>query len=335
MSILLDGKYWGKKPDERIINSGFFTQETINLVNEAIDYNSTAPLLVTYEMYFSDGRGWYFTIFYVPFDVPENCEYLPQDFIFNYDNVEFNDYLSSNGKRILLENMNLLHEFAHLHGYNPFYKKNSLGKFYSSAYTQKNHHIQPIVLKTKWLDFRPNAISYHDVFGIPLPIDDNDYTLPHWEWHPLKYAFDTGEQIDFPEFVTKVLNIKTFKDGSTFNDITGVNPLDGLINYSTISTFWGGGVVPTWRKIFEENPNYSSLEITGASFKFSAFSVRWDPFSSRYSGYLFYRGFDVVDYTDEQLLVQKKYLLVYRDRSNEMPFDPTLCCLAQCFGITQ
>lgn len=320
----------GKIPPE-YPTDGFLTSENLNALVDAINYNKTAPLLLSYTFHFSY-QGYNFEVGYMPFDMHEGAVLVPSDFVFDFTNVDRDPYDSNNTFRIKIELLNMKHKYISSKGYDLYYMKSPWGAFYSGAYTKTNHKENPIELKTKILDFRPSAISYHDVFkDVPEPIiPPYDPSKPFWEQPPTIYAFNTGQKIEQSADEIKFSNMKKFKVASVVSNLTYANPFYGFEDYSQITAFWGGGKTTEWvdNELFG-----SSLGIID-KFSKTVFSLNgnYNPYTSRLAGYIFYRGFQVVNITDDSFVVKDKYLIVYRDRGS---FDPTLCCLAQCFGIAK
>ncbi len=314
-------------------SDGFLTSENLQALTDAINYNKTAPLLLPYTLYFFD-NGIEFEMYYMPFDMYKNAFLLASDFVFTLDNVYFySNSISLKNKNAIVDRMNFIHTFAHSKGYDTYYEKALDGNYNRSVYTKTNHHQKPIELKTKILDYYPNKVELHDVFNIPKPIDTlvTQIDRPLWERDIPVYSFDTGQRLVLPDYVIKWSNMKDFEKSSVVNNLAYVNPHYGYKDYHSISAFWGGGVTTEWinNHTFGSslgfNTQYTEI-IEGLSIH--------NPYTSFLYGHIIYRGFDVVDISDDSFIVRRKYLLVYRDRGFNQ-YDPTLCCLAQCFGITE
>ncbi len=317
-------------------SDGFLTAENLHALVEAINYNKSSPLLLSYALYFPY-QGYNFEVHYMPFDMYEGAVLVSSDFVFHLGNVSRGPYESNNTMRTKIEQMNMRHCYISAKGYDLYYLKDPWGMFYESPYTKTNHKLNPIELKTKILDFSPSVVTLHDVFkDVPEPISHPyDPSKPFWEHPPTIYAFNSGQTIRQSPDVIKFSNMKKFKHStvpdSYYNgNFFYANPFYGYEDYNEISPFWGGGKTTEW----VENELFgSSLGIID-KFAKTSFSLygNYNPYTSRLAGYIFYRGFEVVDIRDDSFVVKDKYLLVYRDRGS---FDPTLCCLAQCFGITK
>lgn len=313
---------------------GFLTSENLLALVDAINYNKTAPLLLNYTLYFYE-QDVFFEVQYMPFDMYNNAFLISSNFVFTIDNIDFYGSVSLSNKQKKANEMNFIHNFLHQNSYDTYYLKSPEGKFYSGVYTKTNHHEKPIELKTKILNYRPNKISYHDVFNIPKPIDTQvtQTDRPFYERDVPVYAFDTGQRLIQSDYVIKWSNMKDFKVASVVNDISFGNPHYGYIDHHEITPFWGGGETTEWKN------NHTFGSSLGFNTQYTEIKIgnsRHNPYTSLLYGHLIYRGFDVVDITDTTFAIRRKYLLVYRNRGfDENIYDPTLCCLAQCFGITE
>lgn len=314
---------------------GFLTSENLQALLDSINYNKSSPLLLNYTLYFFE-QDVSFTVQYMPFDMYKDAFLLSSDFIFTVDNVYFNEYSNNLAKKQeKVDRTNFIHIFLHQKGYDTYYTKYYNGKYDSLVYTKTNHHEKPIELKTKILNYRPNKVSLHDVFNIPKPIDTlvTQTDRPLWERDIPVYAFDTGQKLSLPDYVYKWSNMKDFKVAAVVNDISYGNPNYGYIDEHEITPFWGGGQTTEWKN------NHTFGSSLGFNTQYPEIIIGnsiHNPYTSLLYGHLIYRGFDVVDITDTTFSIRRKYLLVYRNRGfDENIYDPTLCCLAQCFGITE
>jgi hypothetical protein len=55
--------------------------------------------------------------------------------------------------------------------------------------------------------------------------------------------------------------------------------------------------------------------------------------NSAINGTAYACGFKVVWFTEKEFWITLKHKLVYQDK-RPIVYDPSLCCIAQCFGIT-
>lgn len=315
----------------------FLTSEVVRGIIEAMGYNDNYKIIdgftITPLEYF-EGVQMSASITYYPFDVPLEVEktsiQLPIDFVFTLDNTEIYYYSSVTMERKLLdiEKLNRSHRYFYSLGFAPFAQKNidGINKFNGLFYTKHDYFPSatssdwgkqnyPINAKIKILDNGFNDTELRKAFGFPPREKYNaDGSINYGS-----YLFSLGSPKNLDDVIHST--IKMFYAMQTNGLIitppsTGemlpyynktiyyCNPLYGYYdNYYNVVPFVGGGVIP--------NTTISAINGTAHAC-----------------------GFKVVWFTDTEFWITLKYKLVYRDR-RPIEYDPTLCCLAQCFGITQ
>lgn len=320
--------FYGDKTAE-IPNNGFLSLQYINEISNAIDYNNKQPLQIYYNLYFNY-EGEQISLIYFPFDLPSKYVPVPIGFRFTLENTYFAYYEDDNSKKRTLARANKTLKFAHINNYEPYFNITSSGKYIVYLATRKNHHLKPLKLFTKMIDIYPNVSALHNAFNIPIPEQNYNPDLPFWEQEPVKWSFSTGQNY----YDSYISNCKQFRyQGGQLDGIQYVNPLGGFIFNDKIQQFWGGGFDKY--SSYDENFELSSL---GIPYNRNGFSPVPDllnfhiPDTSRITGYGIYRGFDVVDITDTELLIKNKYLLIFRNRLdfNEYVNNNLKCCLLDC-----
>ena len=298
----------------------FLTSEVVNGIIEAMNYNLNYKPYHSYQFnHIQEFEGKYTeaSIFYYPFEFPEYREshQLPYDFLFTLENSSLGFYenypLSTKLKKI--EDKNRVHRLLHILGYEPYSFKNSLG-LYETFATKKDHPTNPINAKTCYIDDSPNDTNLREAFGF----------APRKPWSSEPGVvnegakFTIGSSINLDDVIHSTIRffravsfdgliIKPGADGivEPYHNKTlyYANPHYGYYDdFYRATTFWGGG--------YDSNGN------------------------SLINGTAYACGFKVVWFTDTEFWIILKYKLVYTDKRPIQQYDPTLCCLAQCFGIT-
>lgn len=313
-------------------HQSFLTPENINAIINAINHNKGYRTVKAYDItpleYF-EGVQMFDSITYYPFGVEPEVEkssiQLPYDYEFTLENTSLYYYGSvTMSKKIKdIQDVNERHKYFHSLGFEPFARKNMDGSFtYDGGfYTKKDYYPSstssewakehyPINAKAIEIDGYPNDTNLRKAFGF-APRDDSliGGTI---------FANKSSQNLDnvlhssimmFRAFNNDGLIIETGADGVVLPYHNKVlyycNPHYGFYdNYYDVKDFKGGGSDPiTYREY-----------ITGTAYAC---------------------GFDVVWFTDSEFWITLKYKLVYQDRRPEKKYDDSLCCIAQCFGITK
>lgn len=339
---------------------GFLSPEVMSGVIDAMNYNDTAPIYLSLKLYFYE-YGKKIQLNYMPYDFYPELVPVPASYVFKVEDI--NNYYNSPyaWQLYIIEGMNRALQYAHKYGYNPHFMKVD-GKYYTDCYTSKNHHIYPLSLHEKVLDYRPTKISLHDVFNIPKPVDTaaTQIDRPLWERDIPIYAFDIGSIIressvhktsDVKSFLASSLSALIIKSEGMENpplyydkNLYYVNPLYGYKDNFEFSHFWGGDVkMPEWKgdKVPNSYEYYgdflpSELLFNSAGWYSGSANGTNIPEKSRYVGIILTRGFSLLWATDTEFYITQKTMLIYRDRLKEnYKSIPPTCCLAECFGITE
>ena len=297
--------------------TGFLTSEICSGVIQAMNNNQTAPLYHSVQFYHIDDFEGKYTeadIFYYPFDIPQFREFnqLSYDFVFTLENSSLGFYdnypLSTKLKKI--EDKNRVHRMLHSLGYEPYSVKNSLG-LYETFATKKDNPINPINIKQSNIDEYPDKVNLHKYFGLPYP--ENDPYFMSW-------GFVTSSHKNYDDVLYAPLQINMFR----------ALQRQGLI----IKPSEGEEPLPYHNKtLYYANPNYGYYDNYYDVFDFSGGGYDSNG-NSLINGTAYACGFKVVWFTDTEFWITLKYKLVYTDKRPIQQYDPTLCCLAQCFGIT-
>lgn len=309
----------------------FLTPAVVNGIIEAMNYNDDYKLIDGFDItpleYF-EGVQMDSKITYYPFNVPSEEEavavQLPLNFVFTLDNTDIYYYGSVTMSRKLLdiEKLNRSHRYFHSLGFDPYAMKNrdGINKFNGLFYTK--HDYFPSATSSNW------AKSNYPINPKVAIIDDNPNDK------------NLRAHFGFPPRPADAIGGELFKIGSLIN-------LDNVI-HSTIRFFRAvshdglvikpgsdGVILPYYNKtLYYANPHYGYYDnyyevktFYGGSYD----SVTNQPLIT---GTAYACGFKVVWFTETEFWITLKYKLVYRD-NRPIVYDPSLCCLAQCFGITE
>lgn len=307
----------------------FLTPEVVNGIIEAMNSNDNFKIFQSYDIYplgYYEGCEIADCIHYVPFgfspaDEPYQVQ-LPFDFLFTLDNTQIYYYGSVTMSRKLLdiEKLNRAHRYFHFLGFEPYMyiRNDGLGKYSGMFYTKKDYFPTatssnyaksnyPINAKVALVDGNPNDSNLRELFGFPPRPKDSSSQL-----------FKIGSPINYGN--QPYFSIKFFRAVST----------DGLI----IKPGADGVILPYYNKtLYYANPLYGYYDNYYDVKPFEG-GGRDSEMQPLIIGTAYACGFKVVWFTDTEFWITPKYKLVYQDK-RPIVLNPTLCCLAQCFGITQ
>lgn len=316
----------------------FLTPDVINGVIDAMNFNKNFKIYTYYDItpleYF-EGIQMGDSITYYPFDIePEilaNSEKLPVDFVFTLDNTSIYYYGSVTLSRKLLdiEKLNRKHRYFHALGFEPVAIKNIDGvfKFSGSFYTKKDFYPTaqssswakehyPINVKKMDLDAYPDETTLRKAFGFsPRQELNPDGSINYGD-----YLFSKGSKKNLDGVLHSVIKI--------FSSLNN----DGLI----ITPGADGVVLPYHNKVlYYANPLGGYYDNYYNVFDFNGGGVDLNTYKNFINGTAYASGFQVVWFSDTEFWITLKYKLVYTDTRLPVVVEPTVCCLAQCFGITQ
>lgn len=314
----------------------FLTSEVVNGIIEAMNYNDSYKCFHFYTIrpsqYF-EGVQMSASITYYPFDIEPEVEassvQLPLSFEFTLDNTYLDswDFATNEKKLNDLILLNRAHRYFHSLGFEPYAKKrrNIEAKFMGMFYTKHDYtppstasefirSQYPINAKMKLLDDAINDTTLRVAFGFPprKPYSSEPGVVNEGA------KFAIGSPLNFDNVIHST--IKIFLAMSS----------DGLI----LKPSEGGEILPYhYKTLYYANPHYGYYD------NFYNVVPFWGGgYDSKnndlINGTAYACGFKVVWFTDTEFWITLKYKLVYQDKRPLPQYDPTLCCLAQCFGIT-
>lgn len=289
----------------------FMTPEIVNGVISAMNSNDNSKcyLFFSHSQYYPEiDKGLY--IYYFPFDLPSHFERVSHDFVFDSTNTFI--YL---GKQRDYERFGDSYRLAYDKGFEPYVGKNSMG-LYETIATKKDNPLNPLNIKSFVMNGYPSKISLHKAFGFKMPDDGSlDYNNPFYNW-----KFTTGSHINYNSVSYAPLQIKMFKAMQTTGLI--LKPAEGqeTLPYHNIPLYYC-------------DPHYGYYDNYYDVFPFSGggFDDKMNPLIN---GFCLACDFQVKWFTETEFWISLKYKIVYSDKRPKV-YDPTLCCLAQCFGITE
>lgn len=310
-------------------HQSFLTPEIIQGVIDAISFNDNYKLFHSFRInpqgYF-EGVLMNCTIYYHPFDIEPEIETTSQklssDFVFTLDNTSLYYYRPATIETQLrdIEDLNRTHRFFHSLGLEPYAMTNrdGINKFSGLFYTKKDYYPSvnasswdksnyPIKPKIHYFNDDADEDSFRQAFGFPPHPGGGGNML-----------FSVGSPKDLDDVLHSTIRMFRARSEMGF----------------TIKTPSSGEVLPYYNKsLYYCNPHYGYYDNYYNVKPFMGGGVG-DDLKPYINGTLYANGFNVVWFTDTEFWITLKYIAVYTDKRAIQQYDPTLCCLAQCFGIT-